>query len=116
MCGLACDRKGNRHPPGIVYVATDGELCKVGKTINTISSNVKSRMSELNRKFGRKFHLVGTIFYYGCVMELERNIHESLIEYRYGGYELYRNPDIVIAQIKAMKSFNGISFKFEECK
>lgn len=41
MCGLACDRKGNRHPPGIVYVATDGELCKVGKTINTISSNVK---------------------------------------------------------------------------
>ena len=65
MCGLACYRDGDRCLPGYVYVATNGEFCKVGKTINTRFSNVQSRMSELNRKFGGKFNLTGTIYYSG---------------------------------------------------
>jgi len=105
--------------PGFIYVATDGELCKIGSTKkysryyasnhtnSGVFASVSARLSDLKRKSGRKFRLTHIIYCPVCIRAVESELHALFNDKRVGREEWFRLDEDDLSVIRSLQSFDG---------
>lgn len=105
--------------PGFIYIATDGEVFKIGCTKEEgvakhvyksagILASVAARFYKLNKnRHGRKFRLIHVLYTPACVRGLEKNLHILFADKRPGKHEWFYLSADDLDFLFSIKTFDG---------